>query len=78
MPSRIDPEWYKRGLCRGKGPWPWITPEDATQAEFELALTAAREICSQCPVQRECRVAGLTEIRGTYAGISYRERGVND
>jgi WhiB family redox-sensing transcriptional regulator len=71
----LEPEHAKQALCRGKGPWPWITPENADKDTFNRAAAEAREICNQCPVQRECRVAGLKELRGTWGGTTYRERG---
>lgn len=71
----LSKEMIEVALCRGKGPWPWITPEDATKDEFNRAAAAAQEICSQCPAQKECRVAGLREPRGTWGGVTYRERG---
>jgi len=64
-----------QAACRGKGPWPWITPESCDRDMFNRAAIEAREICNTCPIRKECRVAGLTEPRGTWGGVTFRERG---
>lgn len=73
--AALRPAEAAQALCRGKGPWPWITPEGCDKATFERAAAEARVVCEQCPVRQQCRVAGLKEIRGTWAGVTYRERG---
>ncbi len=61
------PAWHREASCRGMG-----------TAVFFIARggdnRAAREVCQGCPVQVQCREAGLGEAAGIWGGLSERQR----
>jgi len=77
--TALSRELHEQALCRtekhNETGYPFITPEGMRKDDFNRALEEAQAICNRCPIYKECRVAGLKEPRGTWAGSSYRDRG---
>ena len=47
-------DWQLLGSCRGEDPSLFFHPEGERGPTREARITAAKEICSSCPVQLQC------------------------
>lgn len=63
------------GDCKGM-PMDWWFPEQGHDASQNLTLTRAREICYNCPVQKQCLEFALNfpNLQGIWGGLSPRQR----
>lgn len=67
----VDPRpgWQEWAACRGEDPALFHPPKEDTEAPGLI-----RKVCARCPVWRDCRSAGIGEVRGWWGGLSPRER----
>ncbi len=70
-----DTSWQTRGVCHG------MDPEDADAVFFPLprdheAIAEAKELCSLCPVRRDCLNYALENVlkEGIWGGLTEAER----
>jgi WhiB family transcriptional regulator, redox-sensing transcriptional regulator len=70
-------EWQFEGACRDADEALFFHPEGERGAARRLRDARARQICSACPVLRECREQSLQvrEPYGVWGGLSEDERG---
>ena len=54
------PNWHRQAACKGHPPW-WFSDNRDEQEK-------AKEVCSDCPVQKECALFGITQSDGIWAG----------
>ncbi len=79
--SALAPEHLELALCAqpditNPTPfYPWILPEQMNKTDTERANREAKAICNVCPVKAPCLEAGKDEVRGTWGGLTFRERG---
>lgn len=64
----MDTSWTKQGLCLGKG--------DLFYSIKKEDIAAAKAICKECPVQRDCLEFSLAtrEQYGVWGGLDEAER----
>jgi len=69
-------DWQLLGSCRGEDPGLFFHPEGERGPTREARITAAKEICSSCPVQLQCAEHALTvrEPYGVWGGLSEEDR----
>jgi WhiB family redox-sensing transcriptional regulator len=69
-------DWQLEGACRGEDPNLFFHPEGERGAAREAREVAAKAICAQCPVMRECAEHALAvrEPYGVWGGLSEDER----
>ncbi|MGH3321327.1 MAG: WhiB family transcriptional regulator [Streptosporangiaceae bacterium] len=69
LPQAVDLPDLPGALCIGVDPEAWF-------AEDSAAVSAAKAICSRCPVRRECLVWALEtgEPHGVWGGLTEQER----
>lgn len=63
--GELDSEWRLRASCRGKDPDIFFPQPGGGRA---IAVEAARQICSRCPVIRECHAFSKRSDYGVWAG----------
>jgi WhiB family redox-sensing transcriptional regulator len=68
--------WQLKGLCRGKDSSLFFHPEGERGAARSSRETAAKEVCMNCPVRRECAEHALRvhEPYGVWGGLTEDER----
>ncbi|PRY40738.1 WhiB family transcriptional regulator [Umezawaea tangerina] len=68
-------DWQLRGLCRGVDSSLFFHTPNERGAARDRRETRAKEICGNCPVQRECREHALTveETYGVWGGLGESE-----
>jgi WhiB family redox-sensing transcriptional regulator len=75
--QQVDVLWQHRAACRGPNQAIFFPPPQfERRSEKRLREKRAKEICSECPVQIECRTYAL-EIReqyGIWGGMTENER----
>jgi WhiB family redox-sensing transcriptional regulator len=68
-------EWQERGLCRNMSVEVFFESEGARGSGRELREEAAKRVCRQCPVIRQCREHAIAaEDFGVWGGLTARER----
>ena len=68
-------EWQAHGLCQQVGSEVFFPVEDAGRGGGTSAMYAsARKVCASCPVEQECRLAGVGEVAGVWGGMSPKQR----
>ncbi len=67
--DRPDNSWNFYAACRDYSPDIWF-PADSQP----WRIVAAKRICCECPVKRDCTIAGLSEIHGIWGGLTPPER----
>ena len=62
-------QWHLRAACRGQGPEEFVR---GPKADY----STTRELCTTCPVRRECLDFALADesITGLWGGTTDRER----
>jgi hypothetical protein len=66
--------WRNRAACRGTDPELWF-PASSSGAVYDRQVTAAKAICSNCPVRAECLSEALVRIPvGIAGGLTEDER----
>lgn len=72
----VDTSWHARGSCRKKDAALFFHPEGETGSAKEQRISAAKEVCAECPVRALCRDFALTtaEPFGIWGGMSEDER----
>jgi WhiB family redox-sensing transcriptional regulator len=75
--QQVDVLWQHRAACRGPNQAIFFPPAQfERRSEKRLREKRAKEICSECPVQIDCRNYAL-EIReqyGIWGGMTENER----
>lgn len=66
--------WRDYASCKGKHIDLWFPPLEAENQEEYYAV--AREVCSVCPVWKECLNDGVKETWGMWGGLTPLERTV--
>jgi len=68
--------WEDRAACRIEDAALFFPPEGERRAECELREIAAKAICAECPVRRQCLECAISaNIRdGLWGGLSEAER----
>lgn len=61
-----DPHWYRRGKCADQGLHE-LFDEDLETGEYPHHDEAVT-LCLQCPVKRDCFIAGFKENTGIWGG----------
>jgi hypothetical protein len=62
-----DNHWVLRAACRGE--WNLFDSVERVNGEDHYPHEAdAKAICSRCPVQKECNLAGENEVTNIWAG----------
>lgn len=66
------PEWMAQGLCVSGGPKDQPSPDDWHQEPRSLRTRFAREVCSICPVRRECQDFAISRmiVDGIWGGLT--------
>lgn len=69
-------EWQFAGACRYVEPSAFFHPEGERGAARRQRADAAKAICAECPVIRECRSHALRvrEPYGVWGGLTEEER----
>lgn len=69
-------DWQVEGLCRDVGPETFFHPEGERGGARRRRDEAARALCLECPVIRECRAHALAvrEPYGVWGGMTEDER----
>ena len=69
-------DWQLRGLCRGKDSSLFFHPEGERGAARAARELSAKEICLNCPVQKQCSEHALRvrEPYGVWGGMTEEER----
>lgn len=69
-------EWQERGACRGESPSLFFAPDHESPHQRRLRESAAKAICSRCPVRAACRAYAVRtgELYGIWGGTTERER----
>lgn len=69
-------EWQYRGACRGMDPETFFSPETERGPRRRAREAAAKALCAECPVRRECLDHALTvrEPFGVWGGLNQTER----
>ena len=71
-----DDQWQESGACRTANPSLFYGPENESSNQRRFRETAAKAICSHCPVRTLCRAYALQtgELYGIWGGTTERER----
>lgn len=71
-----DDDWQERGACRGENPSLFFAPDNESPHQRRLRETAAKSICSRCPVRAACSAYAVQtgEVYGIWGGTTERER----
>jgi WhiB family redox-sensing transcriptional regulator len=71
-----DDQWQERGACRDANPALFYAPDYESTHQRRFRETAAKEVCSHCPVRVLCRAYALQagELYGIWGGTTERER----
>ncbi|WP_168583307.1 WhiB family transcriptional regulator [Gephyromycinifex aptenodytis] len=75
-PAAYRWEWQFLGACRETGPETFFHPEGERGSNRRERDARAKQVCSTCPVIRECREHAL-EVRepyGVWGGLTEAER----
>lgn len=69
-------EWQERGACRAESPSLFFAPDHESPHQRRLRESAAKAICSKCPVRTACRAYAVQtgELYGIWGGTTERER----
>lgn len=69
-------DWQLRGLCRGKDSSLFFHPEGERGAARAARELSAKEICLNCPVQKQCceHALRVREPYGVWGGLTEEER----
>ena len=69
-------DWQLRGLCRGKDSSLFFHPEGERGAARAAREQSAKEICLNCPVQKQCceHALRVREPYGVWGGMTDEER----
>ncbi len=69
-------DWQLEGACRRVGPEVFFHPEGERGSARHMRDTAAKEVCSGCPVLLQCRAHALQvrEPYGVWGGLAEDER----
>lgn len=69
-------DWQLRGLCRGKDSSLFFHPEGERGAARAAREQSAKEICLNCPVQKQCceHALRVREPYGVWGGMTEEER----
>lgn len=72
-------DWQLRGLCRGKDSSLFFHPEGERGAARAAREQSAKEICLNCPVQKQCSEHALRvrEPYGVWGGMTEEEREIH-
>lgn len=66
-------EWMKQASCRGEDTSIFFPSEDEKAFDRKVREAKAKAICANCPVQRQCLIAG-DEEEGIWGGLTEAER----
>lgn len=71
-----DTSWQEHGACRNADETLFFHPEGETGSTKERRISAAKEVCAECPVLAQCRDYALSrgEDFGIWGGMSEDER----
>jgi WhiB family redox-sensing transcriptional regulator len=71
-----DDQWQGRGACRAVNPALFYAPDNETSHQRRFRESAAKTVCSHCPVRAICRAYALQagELYGIWGGTTERER----
>lgn len=71
-----EDEWQERGACRDESPSLFFAPDHESPHQRRLRESAAKAICSKCPVRSACRAYAVQtgELYGIWGGTTERER----
>lgn len=75
--QKVDVLWQVRAACRGPNQAIFFPPSQMERrSEKRSRERRAKEICSSCPVQLECRNYAITirEQHGIWGGLTEGER----
>ena len=73
----VATSWEARAVCRKAGPGRFVPPMSGETADERRAReAAAKQICADCPVRRECLEYALRvrEPFGIWGGLNETER----
>jgi WhiB family redox-sensing transcriptional regulator len=72
-------DWQLRGLCRGQDSSLFFHPEGERGAARAAREQSAKEICLNCPVQKQCSEHALRvrEPYGVWGGMTEEEREIH-
>jgi WhiB family redox-sensing transcriptional regulator len=72
-------DWQLRGLCRGKDSSLFFHPEGERGAARAAREQSAKEICLNCPVQKQCceHALRVREPYGVWGGLTEEEREIH-
>jgi len=65
------PGWHEQAACRGHGAASFYPGRTVLTHD---AYVEGRRLCASCPVQPECREAGMGEHHGMWGGLSPKQR----
>lgn len=73
--SRGD-TWFTRAACRAADRRLFFEPEGEAPKRRDRRIRAAKAVCAECPVRRECLSFALSmhERYGIWGGFTSRER----
>lgn len=71
-----EDEWQERGACREENPSLFFAPDRESPHQRRLRESAAKAVCSKCPVRTACRAYAVRtgELYGIWGGTTERER----
>ncbi len=76
LESNRDETWFTRAACRDVDRRLFFEPEGEAAKPRARRVRAAKAVCAQCPVRRECLMFALAapEHYGVWGGLTARER----
>jgi len=75
--QRVENIWHQRAACKGPHAAVFFPPSQAERRdEREARERRAKEICSMCPVRRDCLdyAMSIREPHGIWGGLNELER----
>jgi WhiB family transcriptional regulator, redox-sensing transcriptional regulator len=71
-----EDDWQERGACRDESPSLFFAPDHESPHQRRLRESAAKAVCSRCPVRLACRAYAVQtgELYGIWGGTTERER----
>jgi len=76
LESNRDEAWFSRAACQGADRGLFFEPDHEKPKPRASRIRAAKAVCAECPVRRECLVFAMStrEPYGIWGGLTARER----
>lgn len=68
-------DWAADAACRGMDTNLFF-PKGTVDRDARRKIEAAKKVCAECPVRRQCREVAVGELYGVWGGLTPEDRGV--